>query len=358
MKRRLCLVCVTFCTAASWLLFSIQASPYFHAPLLEWLSPHLTSSSFPPCQLGRHFPGKWEEIPDNDPYRVELDWPCCGWDNAHWGKHPECGNATAVGAEKALNSAFVPKEDYAKVGGNGCACNEKNLISARWVPDDCRLWRWKKKSFCQLLGRRKIMFIGDSTMQQTAAVVMNAVYGDCHRSIAFGMSDTLMGRSLGAMNRGRPWSDWVKEFNPDIAVLSTGAHIKTADFRALLQEIYSNFSRFPETRFIWKTQNPGGCDSKMQVDFKDNFWTNYSGHGDAKRFGWDQFMDRDITAIDFFQRTPVSILDVRPLYFRTDAHPGSYPDTASVIDCLHFCCHSRGPLHLIPILLRHTLADL
>lgn len=327
--------------------------------LLSW--PLLLSqprpSRLPSCKIGQHFPGVWEKLSD-DSHQVGLGWPCCGWDNRDWERFKDCGNATSgVEGISGNGPAFTPNDSYAKVGGHGCSC-DANMISARWVPKHCELKSWDKVTFCTLLRNRKMLFIGDSTMQQTAATVMNAVYGNCHRSMAFGISDTLVGRSFGAMNRGKSWSVWVQEFNPDIVVLSTGAHIHNfTDFSSLLHEVYGNFSLFANSTFIWKTQNPGGCDNKMQSELNNEFWQNYSGHGDVKRFGWDEFLDRDVHAIQFFSRTPVPILDVRPLYMRTDAHPGSYPDTATYRDCLHFCCHSKGPLHLIPILLHHTLME-
>ena len=45
-----------------------------------------------------------------------------------------------------------------------------------WVPDDCRLPKSDASLFCELLGTRKMLLIGDSTMAQTATVLMNAIY--------------------------------------------------------------------------------------------------------------------------------------------------------------------------------------
>ena len=42
---------------------------------------------------------------------------------------------------------------------------------AQWIPSMCSLHKWNATDFCQLLGSRRIMMIGDSHMQQTALVV-------------------------------------------------------------------------------------------------------------------------------------------------------------------------------------------
>ena len=54
------------------------------------------------------------------------------------------------------------------------------------------------KSFCRTLGARKLLFLGDSVMQQLAAVAMNAVAWDdgiCAHQLVFGASDTLSTRA-------------------------------------------------------------------------------------------------------------------------------------------------------------------
>ena len=85
----------------------------------------------------------------------------------------------------------------------------------------------------QVLGAgRKIMLMGDSTMEQAASTLMNAVIlgeGGCQERIVFEMGDTVIHRGLGRMNRGSHWLDAVHRQDPDFVVLSAGAHI-TADY--------------------------------------------------------------------------------------------------------------------------------
>ena len=132
----------------------------------------------------------------------------------------------------------------AQTGGYACTCRG---IKARhppsvlqWVPRSNRLHEWNATRFCEILAHRRLLFIGDSTQQQTASVLMSAVAwgyhtaaggtansrptrrlrGNCASQISFGKSDTLVGRSLGRLNRGRPWHEWVAREEPAMSNLS------------------------------------------------------------------------------------------------------------------------------------------
>ena len=116
---------------------------------------------------------------------------------------------------------------------------------------------WNATRFCKLLAGRRMLFVGDSTMQQTASVVMSAVSwpyhtkhggtadsepigrtGSCASQLTFGKSDTLIGRPLGRLNRGKPWHEWVNLEKPAIVVLSAGAHVYGhKNFTSLLREV-------------------------------------------------------------------------------------------------------------------------
>jgi len=44
------------------------------------------------------------------------------------------------------------------------------------MPYACKLVAWDAQRFCQLLGTRKVLAIGDSTMLQAASVLMNYIH--------------------------------------------------------------------------------------------------------------------------------------------------------------------------------------
>lgn len=186
---------------------------------------------------------------------------------------------------------------------------------------------------------------------------MNALHGSCQNLIAFGHSDTLLGRHFGVANRGRPWLDWARIYPADFIVLSAGAHIRAqADFERMIEEVHGQMGQLPGKYMVWKTQNPGGCSANMLKKFDDHFWTDYKGYGDPSKHAWDAFMKRDKLAYDYFTNNSIPVLDVRPFFLRPDAHPGSYLGNG-VNDCLHFCAAPEGPLHLIPILLHHLVVE-
>ena len=127
------------------------------------------------------------------------------------------------------------------MGANGCSC-KRWLDPYVWEPSRCSLATWDAAAFCEALGGRSLTLLGDSTMRQTAVAVINAVHwgtwggAGCQEQISFGISDTLIGRGLGVMNRGGSWTEWVNRTRarasgpeagaspgPHIVVLSAGA---------------------------------------------------------------------------------------------------------------------------------------
>lgn len=117
------------------------------------------------------------------------------------------------------------------------------------------------------------MVIGDSTMQQTASVLMNMVRhggGTCGGRVWLALSDTLVGASFGrrrdgraGFNRGLRWVDYVAKHSPDVVVLSAGAHVYgDANFTGVLRTVAEEAAALKRTRpglrVLWKTQQPGG----------------------------------------------------------------------------------------------------
>jgi len=107
---------------------------------------------------------------------------------------------------------------YPTFMGHGCACQMKELQKRgysskssvplpvdftlpaedyEWVPNECVLPQWNTEAFCRLLGGRRILIVGDSTMQQTAAslysmLLYNNASSECLGGIFFEMSDFLV----------------------------------------------------------------------------------------------------------------------------------------------------------------------
>ena len=152
----------------------------------------------------------------------------------------------------------------------------------------CRL-HWDADEFCDLIGPRGILIVGDSTMQQTASVIMNHVLatfkGDlislelCLRKIIFGLSDRLIYPTTSRVTvpekgfkkeRGAPVADYISHFQPSTIFLNTGPHVsRISEFQQILQVTMANI-RALNTRnmsFVWKSQYQAGCHGENKYNW-------------------------------------------------------------------------------------------
>lgn len=195
-------------------------------------------------------------------------------------------------------------------------------------------------------------------MQQTASVLMNAVHHQCPEQIYFNIGDTLVGRNFGVYNRGRPWHQIVQQVDPDIVLLGAGAHIpgNASNYQIVMEEVYEGFKEeygHSDKLLIWKTMNHGGIASLGMLDripdLNDpdtlDLWVS---KGYKPEWGWNVYPEYDLMAKKYFRSKGVPVLDVEPLSYRSDNHPGSD---------LHHCAHGDGALRLIPRLLQSLLLE-
>ncbi len=118
------------------------------------------------------------------------------------------------------------------IGGHACVCDERFGRSAinpvqkyEWRPKNCSLDQWDSKQFCTLLGTRKILLLGDSTMQQSAATLVNMVAsggGSCVNQITFARSHYLIFRDG---KEERTVFEYFDAILPDIFIFTAGAHL-------------------------------------------------------------------------------------------------------------------------------------
>jgi hypothetical protein len=355
--------------------------------------------------------GAWQPSALRVPQWLHREPPCCSWDNAAYATSALCPQGEAVQA--AVRSAFelgagsfqARPDRLLPVGGNACACepSRRQQLAMEWEPNGCRLHEWSAEAFCAALGRRRLLFVGDSTMQQLATVVMNGVAweeaqasgcdaasshrhrtarrlhreeqqeqeqeaaaGPCRRRISsisssssnfscssqllFGHSDTLVARPLGhgsGVSRGEHWLRWADASGAEVVVLGATAHIYGAsNFSAMLREVAEGARPRPRLRVLWATSTPGGCGPRPLQRLPPHT------PPPELPFQWGEFRQRDEEARAFFAREAphVRLLELEPLHFRVDAHikPGA--------DCLHMCI--PGPLSVVPRLLQLELGAL
>lgn len=320
-----------------------------------------------PCGRGEHSDGRW--VPKT---AGEME-------GAMEAAHSRCYwvNESLIGAGRS--------EFLVQCGGNGCNC--KGWVDHfAWEPARCALSTWDAGAFCDALRGRSLLFIGDSTMMQAGAAVINEVRWDqgdgpgCLSQLSLGLSDTLLGVPLGVGNRGRDWTSWVAGFargggtgksrvgvdgqidgqippggEPDIVVVSAGAHVSLlTDFEFLIDRVLDQHQTlFPEVKLVWQTQPGAGCGpSPLEEPPDEAFWARQN-----KSYNWPLFEAFDAVARTRFTHPAAAsenrfLLDVSPLGFRVDAHPGSRGNVSR--DCLHACL--PGPLdHLVPRTLLHLL---
>ena len=298
---------------------------------------------------------------------------CCGWDGNAFLDHPaECGTfkmPKSIVMDEEVVEGYRGRADFlAHSGGNGCSCPQ-GAQQKGWVWSDPALEPWNAARFCELLGARKLLFIGDSTMEQSASTVMNAAFqAGCQTQIQFASSDTLVQRPLGRLNRGRHWTSLVSMLKPDIVVLSAGAHVSDCHdgnsvvcggtggdrlFDDMFDEVVGQINRFREEDvngtgtprlFLWKTQQPGSCSANI---------TN--GTFNDGRYNYKSFRPRDERVVARLSAEELPFLDLRALYQRSDAHVSGAGDIHNTSpDCLHFCM--PGPLDMLPGVLQTELA--
>ncbi len=244
-----------------------------------------------------------------------------------------------------------------------------------WEPSHCRLREWDARKFCQQLGNRTVLVVGDSTVHQTDHTIRSWIRsgfgGDadagCERQILFRLCDTLIGRNFGINNRGVEWTESVRELKPNLVILSAYRHIVyTEHFLEVIDRVSRDHqSLFPEVELFWMTAIGAGCELEIleqPPSAQTDYWRQYEG----MVYQYDQFMQWDDHARAVLGGKRNSyILDLQPLHLRADAHPGSIPSLNVreereterwKIDCSHMCV--PGPLDLVPQLIYHELVRL
>mmetsp|Transcript_15629 Transcript_15629/g.35041 ORF Transcript_15629/g.35041 Transcript_15629/m.35041 type:complete len:392 (+) Transcript_15629:170-1345(+) len=297
--------------------------------------------------------GEWVHVPD----RTFAAPVCCDL-RTELRKSPD-----VCGTEEGNRKFYSGFPSYPQqTDGNGCRCEEMNFT------DDYE-WRsphlpqtFNPVDTCRLLGDRTALFVGDSTMSQTASTLMNSLLpGHCQTQVSFALSDTLVGKPFGVFNRGKAWKDWVNEVMPDITVVTVGAHVSSEDalYLGLVDEVLSGMiemqSRHPRMKFVWRTQTPGGCTNEIISPRDVNVAAQYSTEHFRGLYNYETFYRRDLLLLDRLNRAKIPYLDMRMLYSRSDAHVSVFPGGPVRGDCIHWC--SPGPLDVIGRLFHQLLNE-
>ena len=253
--------------------------------------------------------------------------------------------------------------------------------------------KWDAMAFCKALGKRRMHIMGDSTMFQIAATLINRIVLDasmiaqqdnrecavptrgnhsvsqqrllqCAGQLSFATVDTLIGRNLGYFNRGEHWTQEVRAQRlgdgPSIVIFGANAHLgRGVDYPQFLTEVAAGIPSFMNITFFWATSVPGGCAfraTESPPGAGPRSWeaTMNSSYDDNSTQNYPEFYSRDWLAIRFWAGTHIRIINLLDLHLRPDAHPGSFLSETGSRDCLHMCI--PGPLDsIVPRQVLHAL---
>jgi hypothetical protein len=300
-------------------------------------------------------------------------------------------------AGERYDSKVCADSNSPKVLDHGCSCmngffdehpsefnsssnNSSYLLkfaSYEWKPNHCEIASWNATLFCEKLGNRKILIIGDSTMAQTHATLQSMIYQSkeiqskfalsCIKQIIFQLSDYLVyhpdesrgknlletfranGFSYDIMTTGAHYASIIEEelhasniTKKDIAYAAYFFPKLTGDLQFLRNFYTKNLKR--NITFIYKTSNTGHCDCE---DFRSigPIIEGMNDHLDRvkhDKYHWEHSYVLDQEIIEYAKKniSDLLILSMNPLFQRPDSHPGKYVS----YDCLHYC--TPGPLNI------------
>jgi len=239
-----------------------------------------------------------------------------------------------------------------------------------------------------MLGKKKILLIGDSTMKQTYSVVANMIIQTnisdeylrtCTSQLKHIFSDMPLGLPLPPESRGRGSSilttvanEWKAGRHYDIILFSLGFHLHRyikpedsklnitdqsyADYLAprLMEEVDSirsiyKFSGLEYPTLIYKTDNMPHSNCQAQYgrgpqEKLDNREGIMNLNKNSK-YMWNKEFGTEDHVIHACNERKVPVLRMYPLYSRSDGHP--------LEECLHYC--TPGPLNILGRLLLHFI---
>ena len=345
----------------------------------------LLVSSYELCNGEEYVNGKWVED-ENLWQDSSQNFLCCGYENFNnknlshvckGGLLIEDHGCTCMVHHLMKSKHF--SQHY--IGAQGIESDyryEPNSVKYRWQPEKCELPKWNAYKFCNVLGKKKVLIIGDSTSNQMAAVTRNMIAQanisdnslyECTHKINFIFSDCLVTYENKRKGCGRGASianDIIYEGSQghfyDIIIIGTfhmvgftkalnysvtDPRFGDAEFVKISQNIgiarrYYLDMGHTEPIFIYKTASlpHSNCHQKYDkgailtpsgTDLSDLLSMNSKGLGSKYHWVGEARLENGI--IDgIAKKDDISIIRMFPLINRPDGHP---PEGLG--DCLHYC---------------------
>lgn len=379
----------------------------------------LKNEHLPLCRANQHTTGIWVRIPDHILINKKKPYYCCDHSYHPEDNPKECGKWQQIyssGSSSNSSSRTVYDDDNAVPFGaaHSCACDSKERSTHslsdrekyRWFPQSCQLLEWNATAFCELLGDRNVMFIGDSTASQMAYSLRAQIYWDnkvenpalssysspsaptsanttAHSTSSSGKCSSstskissLIANAMITEADINVLISYIKSVTkPTIIVLNNGPHLLRTQglykfFEGIEALVFNNTAVIDSVRaklvsVVWRTIHPGhyNCESRSGHHHSDAGGPidpfNETLYKQSNPFRYSLFPYWDFLSVNKAKKMNFSILDMSPLYYRADAHPAILKDRHVLkdgtfqVDCLHNCL--PGPMDMSVHLLHQML---
>ena len=356
------------------------------------------------CKSQFVMPGKWTKLVDSRK-KKESSFHCCSRprqmnDTALDLVH--CGPPEDYDTSLKIRISHHGSKEFNMADESGCSCQDTIIDDYDWTPlAGCSIIDWDAELFCKSLGNKTLMMVGDSTMRQSAAMLMSLIAThyrmqgrssvSCSDQLFYGSSDVLVmphkkglprwGR-IRKIERGLPLLVHLARVDPDIVIISTGAHLYSlSQYQEYIQQLLQN--QLIALRSDYNQHNSSAITDFVGVDCKSFLWNrqkeacrqsqkivpSYKSMNSTKPLhivwrtataghlrcmpslvGKDPFTNLrhvemsledpfkrylhplfDDIGMIFSRSMGLPIIDMRPMYYRVDAHPWN------TSDCLHYC---------------------
>eukprot|EP00978_Attheya_sp_CCMP212_P041495 scaffold238779_cov60-Attheya_sp.AAC.1 len=318
-----------------------------------------SSGSVPECIDAVGVVGHWEYTLNRKPL---VSPECCDVDPT--ARRYNISSTESIPCAPSIWSSFQGQTNtYQENGGYECVCPgyvDRYTWRSPDIPE-----KFDAKKTCKLLGQKRVLFIGDSTVRQVASTLINVLFpAACQTQISYTECDTLIHETFHKLNRGKYWTKAVLDLKPDIVIIGVGPHIDSfRNYKRVVDTVVTdmvhlrNSSKTKHITFVWKTQHPHGCTHDILMP--DNpAQAAREAVGGTRKYSLKN--DWDLYLLSHLQEMDLPYLDMRMLYSRSDAHSSSRVNSSiwenDGADCLHLC--TPGPLDIIAPLFQKLVTSI
>lgn len=325
--------------------------------LLAAFIPYLSSGSL--CSLDGLAQGQWELQPANTSKKAFL---CCplGPDLLLARCKDHRFSIDRIDGDPTVHEAATDVECQCDARSNAwLTANPAERYA--WRPSGCEMMPWSASRFCELLGARRVLFVGDSTMRQNAVTLLNTLSADLLPAVASCAAQLTYIKTYkfrdDQLNETR---HTLLALRPHLLVIGIGPHYHDG-LQVLQQDLHLLMGTLQSVLQAWREAN---ITHRLNVAVRSNNYphVNCSEHLSPvaaaqhiphhTAYSWHAFSAADKLMKAYADQHRLVFLDMYPLRLRPDGHPGHFGDRT---DCLHYCL--PGPLGIFNNYMMHLLHE-